>query len=146
MHTKNLFITLSTLLLLASTTLDAKTPKEPCSTSVECDAMAEDLQGKIDMLEAKSFKSLSKEERIKYDHLTDKLLAVKNVQVAQTNAKLAQAKAKTAEAKAKTAEQRKIIAQEKAKQAQEKAKQEKYEKLLGELKTIESALKQKSTK
>jgi len=62
MHTKNLFITLSTLLLLASTTLDAKTPKEPCSTSVECDAMAEDLQGKIDVLEAKGLENLTDDE------------------------------------------------------------------------------------
>jgi len=125
MHTKNLLVTLSTILLLASSTLYAKTPKEPCSTSVECDTMAEDLQGKINSVKAKGLDNLTREEYINYLHLKKKLLAVSKV---------------------RTAEQRKIIAQEKAKQAQEKAKQEKYEKLLGELKTIESALKQKSTK
>ena len=61
MYTKKSVITLSTILFLASTTLDAKTPKEPCSTSVECDAMAEDLQGKIDVLESKG--NLSKDEK-----------------------------------------------------------------------------------
>ena len=94
MHTKNLLITLSTLLLFASTTLDAKTPKEPCSTSVECDAMAEDLQGKIDVLEAKGLENLTDDEFAKLDTLQDKLLAVKNVQVAQRKEELAQAKAK----------------------------------------------------
>ena len=59
MHTKNLLITLTTILLFISTTLYAKTPKEPCSTSVECDAMAEDFQGKIDVLEAKGLENLT---------------------------------------------------------------------------------------
>jgi len=104
MHTKNLLITLSTILLFASTTLDAKTPKEPCSTSVECDAMAEDLQGKIDSVKAKGLDNLTREEYINYLHLKKKLLAVSKVRTAQGKEELAQAKARTAQAKAKTAE------------------------------------------
>jgi len=127
MHTKNLLITLSTLLLLASATLYAKTPKEPCSTKVECDAMAEDLQGKIDGVRAKGLDNLTREEYINYLHLKKKLLAVSKV--------------RTAQAKAKTAEQRKIIAQKDAEIAQENAKQAEYRKINKKLDEIGSLLK-----
>ena len=104
MHTKNLLITLSAILLLASSTLYAKTPKEPCSTSVECDTMAEDLQGKINSVKAKGLGNLTREEYINYLHLKKKLLAVSKV--------------RTAEQRKIIAQQRKIIAQENAKQAE----------------------------
>ena len=119
MYTKNLAIALSTLALFASVTLYAKTPKQaevpPCSTSVECDVMAKDLQGKIDVLEAKGLENLTDDEFTKLDTLQDKLIAVSKVRTAQGKAKLAQAKAKLAQAKAK-------LAQAKAKTAQAKAK------------------------
>ena len=107
MYTKNLAIALSSLTLFASVTLYAKTPKQaevpPCSTSVECDAMAEDLQGKIEGVRAKGLDNLTREEKINYLHLKKKLLAVSKVRTAQGKEELAQAKAKTAQAKAKTA-------------------------------------------
>jgi len=104
MYTKKSVITLSTILLFASTTLYAKTPKEPCSTSVECDTMAEDLQGKINSVKAKGLGNLTREEYINYLHLKKKLLAVSKV--------------RTAEQRKIIAQQRKIIAQENAKQAE----------------------------
>ena len=111
MHAKNLAIALSTLALFASVTLYAETPKQtevpPCSTSVECDAMAKDLQGKIDVLEAKGLENLTDDEFENLDKLQDKLIVVSKVRTAQ-------AKARTAQAKAKNAEQKKIIARKKA--------------------------------
>ena len=98
MHTKNLLITLTILLLLASTTLDAKTPKQakvpPCSTSVECDAMAEDLQGKIDVLEKKGIENLTDDEFTKLDTLQDKLIAVSKAKNAELDKIIAESDAR----------------------------------------------------
>jgi len=101
MYTKNLAIALSSLTLFASVTLYAKTPKQaevpPCSTSVECDAMAEDLQGKIEGVRAKGLDNLTREEKINYLHLKKKLLAVSKVRTAQGKEELVQVTARTSE-------------------------------------------------
>lgn len=123
MHTKNLLITLTTLLLLASTTLDAKTPKEPCSTKVECDAMVEKLQGKIDVLDAKIKEELTKGDNSDWDLLGVLQQNKSKLQDKKFDIMIAEAKARTAEAKAKNAELKKIIAQKDTEIAKENAKQ-----------------------
>jgi len=130
MHTKNLLITLSAILLLASTTLYAETPKQtevpPCSTSVECDVMAKDLQGKIDVLEAKIKEEKDPKTRFFLQQNKSKLQDKKfDIMIAQAKARTAQAKARTAQVREELAQQRKIIAQENAKQAELRKSQDK---------------------
>jgi len=100
--TKTKLSILAILAVLVTTpSADAKqqNTQTPCSTSVECDVMAKDLQGKIDALEVKGLENLTDDEFENLDKLQDKLIAV---------------------SKAKNAEKRKIIAQKDAEIAQEK--------------------------
>jgi len=105
--TKTKLSILAILAVLVTTpSADAKqqNTQAPCSTSVECDAMAEGLQGKIDGVRAKGLDNLTREEYINYLHLKKKLLAVSKVRTAQQRKIIAQKDAETAQEKQETAE------------------------------------------
>ena len=88
-----------TICMLMGTYLqaDAVTKDPVCKSIVECDKLSHTIQVQIDELEAKGLANLSDAEFIKYDKLSDNLLAAQKAKTAEQRRILAAQKAKTAE-------------------------------------------------
>ena len=95
---------LAVLVMTPSADAKQQNTQAPCSTRVECDAMAEDLQGKIDVLEVKGLENLTDDEFENLDKLQDKFIAVSKVRTAQQKKIIAHKDAEIAEENAKQAE------------------------------------------